>query len=98
MDRRTGKIEMVNEEVMRRMEAISDRANLLKEIQENLLPPKKQHQLQTRGKTKIGRNDPCPCGAMKEDGKTRKKFKKCCLVSSSNVSPLLLDSGFGTMV
>ena len=26
---------------------------------------------------KIGRNDPCPCGAKREDG-TPKKYKKCC--------------------
>lgn len=26
---------------------------------------------------KIGRNDPCPCGAKNQDG-TPKKFKKCC--------------------
>lgn len=28
------------------------------------------------GKKKIGRNDPCPCGALKDDGKPV-KFKKC---------------------
>ena len=27
---------------------------------------------------KIGRNDPCPCGAVDENGKP-KKYKKCCL-------------------
>jgi len=30
-----------------------------------------------RGKKKIGRNDPCPCGATKPDGKP-KKYKHCC--------------------
>jgi len=29
------------------------------------------------GKKKIGRNDPCPCGATKPDGKP-KKYKHCC--------------------
>ncbi|MFH1890282.1 MAG: preprotein translocase subunit SecA [Candidatus Kuenenbacteria bacterium] len=29
------------------------------------------------GKKKIGRNDPCPCGAVKSDG-TPKKYKHCC--------------------
>lgn len=29
-------------------------------------------------KTKLGRNDPCYCGATREDGKP-KKYKKCCL-------------------
>ncbi|MDD2731031.1 MAG: preprotein translocase subunit SecA [Candidatus Portnoybacteria bacterium] len=28
-------------------------------------------------KAKVGRNDPCPCGATKEDG-TPKKYKHCC--------------------
>ncbi len=28
-------------------------------------------------KNEVGRNDPCPCGATKEDG-TRKKYKHCC--------------------
>jgi len=27
---------------------------------------------------KIGRNDPCPCGALDENGKP-KKYKNCCL-------------------
>jgi preprotein translocase subunit SecA len=29
------------------------------------------------GNKNIGRNDPCPCGAKKEDG-TPKKYKNCC--------------------
>jgi len=29
---------------------------------------------------KIGRNDPCPCGAVDENGKP-KKYKNCCLDS-----------------
>lgn len=29
---------------------------------------------------KIGRNDPCPCGAVDENGKP-KKYKNCCLKS-----------------
>ena len=28
--------------------------------------------------TKIGRNDPCPCGKMKADGSRRLKYKECC--------------------
>ena len=31
-----------------------------------------------RDNKKIGRNDPCPCGAVDENGK-RKKYKDCCL-------------------
>ena len=32
-----------------------------------------------RSSRKIGRNEPCPCGAKKEDGVTPVKYKKCCL-------------------
>jgi len=31
----------------------------------------------TRAAEKVGRNDPCPCGATKPDG-TPKKYKNCC--------------------
>jgi preprotein translocase subunit SecA len=27
---------------------------------------------------KPGRNDPCPCGKMKDDGTRRLKYKECC--------------------
>jgi len=30
---------------------------------------------------KVGRNEPCPCGSMDENGK-RLKYKKCCLVKA----------------
>ena len=30
-----------------------------------------------RKSEKVGRNDPCPCGAVDADGKPR-KYKKCC--------------------
>jgi tetratricopeptide (TPR) repeat protein len=33
-----------------------------------------------RGETKVGRNDPCPCGS-------GKKFKKCCLLKESPAPP-----------
>ena len=32
---------------------------------------------------KIGRNDPCPCGALDENGKP-KKYKNCCLKEGVN--------------
>lgn len=35
------------------------------------LTPIKREQLRTTGRTKVGRNDPCPCGS-------EKKFKRCC--------------------
>lgn len=33
-----------------------------------------------RDNSKIGRNDPCPCGALDENGKP-KKYKNCCMNS-----------------
>lgn len=42
-----------------------------KEVDIENLPPIKQIQLREKGETKIGRNDPCPCGS-------GKKFKRCC--------------------
>lgn len=33
-----------------------------------------------RDNEKIGRNDPCPCGAVDENGKP-KKYKNCCMNS-----------------
>ena len=35
------------------------------------------HPSQYRGGLDIGRNDPCPCGKLKED-RAPVKFKKCC--------------------
>ena len=31
-----------------------------------------------KANAKPGRNDPCPCGKMKEDGSRRLKYKECC--------------------
>jgi len=36
------------------------------------------HTQKVRKFDKVGRNDPCPCGAVDENGKPR-KFKNCCL-------------------
>jgi len=36
------------------------------------------HTQKVRKYDKIGRNDPCPCGSVDENGKP-KKFKNCCL-------------------
>jgi uncharacterized protein YecA (UPF0149 family) len=43
---------------------------------ENLSPGHREEYERT-GRTKIGRNDPCPCGS-------RKKFKRCCIFKPSN--------------
>lgn len=34
-----------------------------------------------RSTKKVGRNEPCPCGAKKADG-SPVKFKKCCIYKS----------------
>lgn len=39
-------------------------------------------------KASVGRNDPCPCGATKEDG-TPKKYKRCGLVNSEEHKRLI---------
>ena len=39
-------------------------------------PAKKQP---VKKQAKPGRNDPCPCGRMKEDGSRRLKYKECCV-------------------
>ena len=31
-----------------------------------------------RKQTKVGRNDPCPCGKWKADGSRPLKYKECC--------------------
>ena len=36
------------------------------------------HTQKVRKYDKIGRNDPCPCGSIDENGKP-KKFKNCCM-------------------
>ena len=44
----------------------SDKPEDINDLEILLNPPK-----QTKAETKIGRNDPCPCGS-------GKKYKKCC--------------------
>ncbi len=39
---------------------------------------KAAHTQKVREYAKIGRNEPCPCGAVDENGKP-KKFKNCCM-------------------
>ncbi len=39
-----------------------------------------------RGETKVGRNDPCPCGS-------GKKYKKCCLIKEGPAAPAAQPSG-----
>lgn len=41
---------------------------------------KEAHTQKVRKFNKVGRNDPCPCGSVDENGKP-KKYKNCCLSS-----------------
>lgn len=62
--------------------------NSTSNVNENNLDPKMIERLMkyqnrkpsVREYNKIGRNDPCPCGAVDENGKP-KKYKNCCLSS-----------------
>ena len=40
--------------------------------------PRKTRTIINKFNRKVGRNEPCPCGAVDENGK-RKKFKNCCM-------------------
>ena len=40
--------------------------------------PRKTRTIIRKFNHKVGRNEPCPCGAVDENGK-RKKFKNCCM-------------------
>jgi len=40
--------------------------------------PRKTRTIIRKFDKKVGRNEPCPCGAVDENGK-RKKFKNCCM-------------------
>lgn len=40
--------------------------------------PRKTRTVIRKFNHKVGRNEPCPCGAVDENGK-RKKFKNCCM-------------------
>lgn len=44
--------------------------SMLKETKETVKPTIKSDE-------RVGRNDPCPCGALRENGR-RKKYKHCC--------------------
>jgi len=47
-------------------------SGLLKPIDPANLTPRVRAQLASSGRTRIGRNSPCPCGS-------RKRFKRCCM-------------------
>lgn len=71
MDARTGTVKgMVA--LLREMGEV-DFEQFGKEIDTANLSPARQKQLADTGSTRVGRNEPCPCGSSK-------KFKKCCLV------------------
>ena len=71
MDTRTGQIGPYDE-----MERTTSK-RFLKEIRPQNLRPHQQVILREKGRVKIGRNDPCPCGS-------EKKFKRCCLKNGAS--------------
>lgn len=73
MDTRTGDV-MDRDELLRQL-GQKDFGTYAKAVRQDMLPLVKQRELAETGRTKIGRNDPCPCGSSK-------KFKKCCLAVS----------------
>ena len=68
MDHRTGEI-TDRESLMQKM--ADDFIRHASEIDESKLSPKRQAEFKQFGRTKIGRNEKCPCGS-------GKKFKVCC--------------------
>ena len=70
MDTRTG--EIMNSEGMRRALGESDYAKYGRPIDPANLSSVRRQQLAATGRTKIGRNELCPCGS-------GAKFKRCCI-------------------
>jgi len=70
MDTSNGKI--YDEEIMKKL--LEKDPEVTKRLRQMVLEPTKRQWK----KMKIGRNDPCPCGAKDKNGKPI-KFKKCCL-------------------
>ncbi len=72
MDTRTGDV-YAGEELKKMMGAMpEEETHFMKRIRPSHLLPRNQKELTRSGHTKVGRNDPCPCGS-------GKKFKRCCL-------------------
>jgi uncharacterized protein YecA (UPF0149 family) len=72
MDTRTGEVYDADE-VEKLIERDAGAKVWLKQINGYTLSVWQKDELKRTGRTKIGRNDPCPCGS-------GKKLKKCCLV------------------
>jgi uncharacterized protein YecA (UPF0149 family) len=72
MDTRTGQI-FSDEKIDEVLQKESERKGFLKRIDSSgiVLSAAKRDELSKTGYTKIGRNDPCPCGS-------GRKFKRCC--------------------
>lgn len=69
MDTRTG--EIYNAQFNERIQELK-RQGVLKEVDETFLPGRVREELTETGRSKIGRNEACPCGS-------GRKFKLCCL-------------------
>lgn len=71
MNTETG--EILNEEQYLKLRELPPLHNIkqYRAVTDEHLPESVRKELATTGRSKIGRNDPCPCGS-------GKKFKKCC--------------------
>lgn len=72
MDTRTGEITTLKE--LKRKLDEKEFKKFARPVNLNILAERHRRALRKTGKTKIRRNERCPCGS-------GKKFKKCCLTS-----------------
>jgi uncharacterized protein YecA (UPF0149 family) len=69
MDTRTG--EIMSKELLKKLMGDADFEKYAKEVAPDNLSPDQRAMLAATGRTKVGRNEKCPCGS-------GKKFKYCC--------------------
>jgi len=74
------RVQIARQVAERELQSVGTRGTLQFQGPAKTMQQASERQEQIQGKDprfeKVGRNDPCPCGAMKEDG-TPKKFKHC---------------------
>lgn len=73
MDKRTGEI-MDKEELRKKLGEVEFAKHAV-EIDVENLSRRRRRMLEVTGRTRVGRNEKCPCGS-------GKKFKKCCLAKT----------------
>jgi len=71
MDARTG--EVTSKEALQQRMSEEEFDQFARPVAPKNLSRKRQRELALFGRTKVGRNEKCPCGS-------GRKFKKCCLI------------------